>query len=108
MADRRNISWSMPSRLDPVLFGENCDFASWAEAARLGKMDTNVVDQPSFNQRLPLVWIIEEFAHGDWRCAIFSDLTKVTQIFRGEWVFKEIHLKFFGVLAELHRLVRRQ
>ena len=62
----------------------------------------------STDKRLPFVRAVEEFAHGDRRCAILADLPEVAQVLRRKRVFEEEHPELFGLFAELHRLIRRQ
>src|SRR5580693_3366849 len=51
---------------------------------------------------------IEKLPHGNRSCAILPDLPEVSQIFWRERILKKEHSELLGLLAELHRLVRRQ
>src|SRR5579872_1083713 len=77
VAYRRYVAGAVPSRLYAEGFGENCDLARRAESAHLRQMNANIVDEPLGDQRLPLMRIVEQLAHGDWSGAVLPYLAKI-------------------------------
>src|SRR3984957_10258970 len=68
-------------------------------------MHSDVVDKPSFDERLPFMRVVEEFTHGNGRGAVLPNLLEVGQIFWRQRILKKKHVKLLRLLAELHRLV---
>src|ERR1700722_18995883 len=82
VAYRRNIPRAMPGGPDPIRFGQDRDFARRSKPAYLGNMHAYVVNKSSLNQRLPLVWVVEELAHGNRCRTVLPDLLEVGDVFR--------------------------
>src|ERR1700754_3055493 len=108
VADRQNIARPMPGRLDSEAFSQDRDLSCRRKSANLREMTTDVIDQTSFNQRLPLMRIIEQLAHCNGSRAVISYLLEVFVIFRRQRVFNEERIVLLHLLAEANRLVGRE
>src|SRR5262249_20133847 len=63
VANWRLFGWSMPRRLDPVVFAEHRDFARHVEAANRRDVTAEIVDQAIFHEWQPLEPMREGLTH---------------------------------------------
>jgi len=76
------VARTVPRGFDAVHLAQNRNLPRRREAAGLGKVHADVVDEAFRHQWDPLVRTVEEFAHGDRRSAILSDLPEIAEVLR--------------------------
>jgi hypothetical protein len=105
VTDRGDIAGPVPGGLNTELLGHDGDLARGGKAADLRDVATDVVDEALGDERLPLVGVVEELAHGEGGGALIADLAEVVDVFGREGVFEEKEVKFFALFGEFDGLV---
>ena len=79
----------MPGTADVEAFGQGGDFTSDAQSADLGDVDSDEIDQAFGDKTGPLVWVIEEFAHGNGHTGLLTQHLEVADVFRRDRILNE-------------------
>src|SRR5262249_4474442 len=93
------VARPMPGGADAEEFADGGDFPRGADAADLGQMAADEIDQPPGDEFEPFVWIIEELAHGDGSGALLAENFEITDILRSKRIFEKeqtVRLQFLG------------
>ena len=104
VADGGDVSGPVPGGLHPVELGQDRHLPARREAAGLGDVDPDVVDEPLGDERRPLVGAVEELPHGDRRRALLADEAEPPEVLGGDGVLEEEEPEPLHVLAEAHGL----
>ena len=105
--DRRNVAGSVPRSLYLERFGHRGHFAAGVNPPACETCTRMIVDEAVFDQHVPLMRVVEQFAHSERRRAVRTNLPEVVDVFRRERVFEEEQPELLHVFRELYCQARR-
>ena len=100
VADGTRVAGAVPGGADAEEVAEVGDFTGHADAADLGDVAADEIDEAFADEVDVFVGVVEEFAHGDGGVALLAEDFEVGDVFGGEGVFEEEGAVWFEFFAE--------